>query len=128
MTRTAKCCCGSASITVSGDPVLNAVCHCNDCKRRMGTAFGWDAYFLSERLVNKNGDWITYKPASQPGQIRRACKRCASTLWWTVPTFDEVGISGGAFLDPPLPEPSGTYQHKDHLPWLDMPKYWTRAT
>jgi len=40
MTRTATCCCGSASITVKDDPILNGICHCNDCKRRTGSAFG----------------------------------------------------------------------------------------
>lgn len=128
MTRTATCCCGKATITVKDDPVLNAVCHCNDCKRRTGSAFGWNAYFTEDQVLETSGDWISYEPEAQPGQIRRACRNCASTLWWTQPAFAGTGIAGGAFIEHPLPAPNGSYQHADHVAWFDVPTSWERVT
>jgi len=40
VTRKALCCCGACSIEVEGDPAINAICHCANCKRRTGSAFG----------------------------------------------------------------------------------------
>lgn len=129
MTRTATCCCGSATITVKGDPVLNGVCHCIDCKRRTGSAFGWNAYFPDECVIDKTGDWATYEPKAQLGQIRYSCKACGSVMWWTAPGFKGVtGVPAGMFLDPPLPEPTATYQHGDHLDWVPVPKDWTHVS
>jgi len=128
MTRTARCCCGSASITVKDDPVLNGVCHCDDCKRRTGGAFGWNAYFPEAQILDISGDWVTYEPKAQPGQIRRACKHCSSMLWWTIPTFEGKGVAAGAFIDHPLPEPTCTYQHADHMSWFNVPANWDRVS
>jgi len=129
MTRTATCCCGSASITVQDDPILNGICHCNDCKRRTGSAFGWSAYYPDERVRERTGEWATYAPTAQPGQIRYACKTCSTVMWWTTPGLpDAIGTPAGIFLDPPLPEPEGTYQHSDHVPWFAVPEHWCRVS
>ena len=40
MVRRAVCCCGQATIEVEGEPAIHAVCHCDNCKRRTGSAFG----------------------------------------------------------------------------------------
>lgn len=129
MTRKGTCCCGSASIIVKDDPVLNGVCHCNDCKRRTGAAFGWNVYFPSAQVLEKSGDLVTYEPKAQPGQIRYACRQCASVLCWTTPGLpDAIGVPAGLFLDPPLPEPEGSYQHADHALWFDVPAHWRRVS
>jgi len=46
----ARCSCGQLSLEVEGEPVLNALCYCTDCRRRTGSAFGWQAYFLEAQV------------------------------------------------------------------------------
>lgn len=129
MTRTGTCCCGNASITVENNPVLNGICHCNDCKRRTGSAFGWNAYFPTERVLDRSGDWTRYSPKAAPDQIRYACTGCASVMWWTTPFMpDAIGMPAGIFLETPLPEPDGTYQHSDHVSWFHVPAHWTQVS
>ena len=43
--RRARCCCGRLSVRVRGEPVINGLCHCDDCRRRTGSALGtiWPA-------------------------------------------------------------------------------------
>lgn len=79
-------------------------------------------------MLEMSGDWTSYKPEAQPGQVRRACKQCSSMLWWTTPQIAGIGVAGGAFLNPPLPEPTGSYQHADHVPWFDVPTDWDRVS
>jgi len=122
MTRTATCCCKACQITVKGDPVLNGVCHCDDCKRRTGSAFGWSAYFTAEQVLDQHGEIETYEPSGEPGQIRSFCRNCGSTMWWTTPSRpNETGIAGGTFIQPPLPVPHLSARHSHCAAWLALP-------
>jgi len=41
----ARCCCGELEINVSGEPTKHGICHCDNCKKRTGSAFGISVYF-----------------------------------------------------------------------------------
>jgi hypothetical protein len=40
ITRHAPCSCGRLRVEVDGEPARISVCHCLECQRRTGTAFG----------------------------------------------------------------------------------------
>ena len=101
MTRKAHCCCGACSIEVEGEPVLNAICHCSNCKRRTGSAFGWSAYFAD----GADGPDGRLRPLRDRGPSR-------------------TGIAGGCFTDPPLPEPTVTVSNNGRCAWLGLPSEW----
>jgi hypothetical protein len=46
MNRIARCCCGSLRVETTGEPVIVAACHCQECQRRTGAPFGVSGYFL----------------------------------------------------------------------------------
>ncbi len=122
MTRTATCCCKTCVVTFTGDPVLNGICHCDDCKRRTGSAFGWSAYFKDEQLGEHIGEYTQYEPSGEPGQVRSFCRKCGSTLYWFTPSRpDEIGVAGGAFIDHPLPRPQLSAQDRTRCIWFDLP-------
>jgi hypothetical protein len=50
MNRVARCACGSSSVALVGEPKVSCICHCTNCKRRTGGAFGLSAYFLNADL------------------------------------------------------------------------------
>jgi len=105
--RQATCCCGDATISVEGEPQIHGICHCDDCKRRTGSAFGWSAYFRDERIVRKTGETLRYTIAGREPQERCFCKRCGSTLYWKTESLrlkGLTGIAGGNFVETPLPE------------------------
>jgi hypothetical protein len=125
MTRKALCCCGASFIEVAGEPTLNAVCCCDDCWRRTGSAFGWSAYFPDAQVVATGGDLSEYRIRDE--QVRSFCSRCGTTLFWTSGFMpDETGIAGGAFLDPPQPEPTFVATAHKCPNWLALPAYWGR--
>ncbi|MEX2297364.1 MAG: GFA family protein, partial [Dongiaceae bacterium] len=109
MTRTATCCCRACAIVVDGDPALNAICHCGDCKRRTGSAFGWSAYFADDRVQPPLGRLGLYGLRGDVAQERWFCANCGSTLFWKSVSFpDHTGIAGGCFADTPLDMPTLT--------------------
>lgn len=129
MSRKAVCCCGAASITVEGEPVLNAICNCSSCKKRTGSAFGWSVYFPDTMVVAKEGDLEVYAKDGPEGYERHFCARCGTTLYWKSFAFlaDHTGIAGGCFADDPLPSPNFSASDTGRCAWLTLPAEWARA-
>ena len=49
--REARCACGALKARAEGDPVRLSICHCLDCKRRTGSAFGWNATYAAGQVA-----------------------------------------------------------------------------
>ena len=126
--RTAHCACGSASITVSGEPEQHNVCHCTNCKRRTGSAFGISSYFQRARVIEKTGAMQVYAfhhAAQDHDQARHFCAACGTTLFWFVSTQPElIGIAGGCFAEDNLAEPTASVSHARKLAWVGLPGTW----
>ncbi len=125
VTRVARCACADCSLTVSGDPRYCAICHCANCRRRTGSAFGMSAYFSKAQLIQTTGPLTRYAfhhPAQDHDQERFFCARCGTTLYWLISTQpDLIGIAGGCFTDPPLDAPQRSHSHSQKLPWVLLP-------
>jgi len=123
MIRKATCCCGKCSIEVEGEPVANAVCHCNNCKKRTGSAFGWSAYFAEDQILQKAGDLRIYEITGEKAQRRWFCSNCGSTLFWKTTSLlrEYTGIAGGCFADNPLEPPTFTGNNHSRCAWLGLP-------
>src|SRR5260370_30876103 len=107
MSRKATCCCGKCTIEVEGEPVMNAICHCNNCKRRTGSAFGWSAYFTDGQILQQAGDLKAYVLSGANPAQRWFCTNCGSTLFLKADLIkDHTGLAGGCFTHTPLHPPS----------------------
>jgi hypothetical protein len=130
-TREAKCCCGACAIRVTGEPEINGICHCHNCQRRTGSAFGWSAYFKNENVTATIGAFRTYSPPGKaPGaehwQERVFCGTCGTTLSWRSADYEGLtGIAGGCFGEAtPLPEPTLTVHNETRCAWVTLPEAW----
>jgi hypothetical protein len=114
---------------VSGEPTLNAICHCSSCKKRTGSAFGWSAYFPDAEVVRKIGTLTVYAKTGNSGYERHFCATCGTTLFWKSFGFlpDQTGIAGGCFVDDPLPPPNFSAQDSTRCAWVTLPDDWVRA-
>ncbi|HEY1427749.1 MAG TPA: GFA family protein [Caulobacteraceae bacterium] len=128
MTYIARCCCQACSLQVEGEPVLNALCHCDNCKRRTGSGFGWSAYFLDGQLTRQVGAFSRYHVRSTDAD-RFFCAACGTTLYWTSATFmpGHTGVAGGCFAETPLPEPTMSACDSQRCAWLTLPTGWLAA-
>ena len=97
------CACGQVRYVVTGEPELAAVCHCEYCQQRTGSAFGVLVYFKTENVEKLSGDLKGYEHQTDFGYRFNTefCTNCGGTVYWLNNTkAGMTGISGGTF-DPP---------------------------
>jgi hypothetical protein len=130
MVRRATCCCGACFIEVEGEPVLNGVCHCDNCKRKTGTAFGWSTYFPDQQVAQRGGKFSEYVIDNENMGFRRIqtryfCSACGTTLCWKISTRPtQTGIAGGCFTRADAPLPSITVCDETRSQWVSLPREW----
>ena len=121
-TRTASCACGQLSITCAGEPQRVSLCHCLDCQRRSGSAFGVAAFFAREAVKTAGRAQTTRRLAdSGRGITFHFCPDCGGTVFWE-PDFrpDSIAVAVGAFADPSFPRPDkAVYEERAH-PWAKI--------
>lgn len=123
MEMEAACCCGNLRIKTKGKPAINAICHCNNCKKRTGSAFGISVYFENSQIIEITGKSHIYKINNQSIQNRYFCPNCGTTLYWEVSQFPgKTGIAGGCFVEN-LPEPQYTVFNHNQFKWLMLPEH-----
>lgn len=124
-TREAACHCGQLRLEVEGDPFVVSICHCLDCQRRTGSAFGMQAAFKAGQ-VQVSGRFGDYTRISDEEDQRahafHFCPECGSQVFYTEPEDpDLVVVSVGSFADPSFPAPTESgYDFRRHQ-WLELP-------
>ncbi|GAB2179133.1 hypothetical protein DLREEDagr8_46910 [Dongia sp. agr-C8] len=116
---------------MQGEPAINGICHCADCKRRTGSAFGWSVYFKNSDVTATLGAFRTYSPSGKAPntgaadwQERVFCGKCGTTLSWRSAEFEGLtGIAGGCFTEP-LPEPKLSVENETRCAWVTLPAGW----
>ena len=126
---TATCACGNTTISVKGQPTLHSVCHCTNCKRRTGSAFGVSAYFEKSAVIDRQGQTCVYAfhhVAQNHDQERHFCPSCGTTLFWYVSALpDKIGVAGGCFGEADMPEPTTSITDAKKKAWVSLPPTWT---
>lgn len=125
MLKKAECCCGKTIIELEGDFAINAVCHCDNCKKRTGSAFGHSVYFAKEQAVSIPETTNIYHVAAKTGdQQRYFCVYFGTTLYWEAGMFPNMfGVAGGCFIED-LPEPTISVSNENCLDWVEIPQSW----
>jgi hypothetical protein len=111
-------------VEVEGEPTLNALCNCDDCRRRTGAPFSWSVYFPNEQVRGIEGPLTTRTVTSMAGEATRSfCARCGSTLFWASEVFmpGQTGFAAGCFNDPDLPAPAFVACYAQRMPWAVFP-------
>jgi len=120
VTRKANCSCGQLSITADGEPVKISACHCRECQRRTGSAFGVAVFFDREN-VTTSGTSNSYKRPGDSGKSIefRFCPVCGSTVFW-MPEFREglVAVALGCFNEPSSLVPTQSVYEESRLRWV----------
>ena len=121
--REAACSCGQLQAVAEGEPIRVSVCHCLACQRRTGSAFGFQARYLRER-VSLSGQSREFVRISEDGDSRtfNFCPECGATVYYGLGSEpDAVAIPVGAFADPAFPPPGrSVYESRKHE-WVTLP-------
>jgi hypothetical protein len=124
-TREAACLCGQLRLEVEGDPLAVSICHCLDCQRRTGSAFGMQAGYKAAQVqvVGRFSDYARISDqADRKEHVFHFCPDCGSQVFYTEPTEpDLVVVSIGAFADPSFPPPTESGYDSRRHPWVGLP-------
>ena len=118
--RIARCNCGQLRVATSAAPARRSVCHCLECQRRTGSAFGLNATWPADQ-VRIAGDSRSWERHGEEGHWVRShfCPVCGTTLFWEIERRpDMVSVAVGGFADPAFPEPTVSVYGERRHPWL----------
>ena len=121
--RHASCSCGQLNLTVEGDPVRIAMCHCLECQRRTGAVISNQARFPREQItiLGKATEW---KRTADSGNVLTYsfCPVCGSTVYWENTGFpDVIAVAIGTFADPSFPPPTVSVWEECRHSWVPLP-------
>jgi len=94
---TGHCLCGKVSFVATGDPVSTVNCHCTDCRRTTGAAYGTVLYFPAG-AVAISGVLSVYGHHTDRGTnvARKFCPTCGSQMFSRASAWpDLIGIRAG---------------------------------
>jgi hypothetical protein len=124
MIKQAECCCGRCVIEVKSNPTVYGICHCNNCQKRTGSAFGLGMYFQEQDSKVISGSTNIYAPNSGDygNQERHFCAYCGTTLYYYVAALKGlVGVAGGCFTESPLSTPEFSLENANKYSWISLP-------
>ena len=120
--RDAACACGQLSVRCVGDPSFTSLCHCLQCQRRTGSAFGLAAFF-ERGVVTVKGKAGDFTRLSESGfeVVFHFCQTCGSTVYWEPARKPGlIAVAVGCFGEPGFPMPSKSVFTEHQHPWLSL--------
>jgi len=113
-----RCLCGAVNFEVTDKPMLQANCHCDDCRRSGGGAYA-SYVFVAAAALSISGDTASYRHQSDRGNdmTKMFCPNCGSQLFTANSGFpDRRGIRVGAIEDASWFQPQANVYASRKLP------------
>ena len=82
MNASAHCSCGEVQLTVSGNPVVQLVCHCKECQDFTGYRFVRGAFFKKEDCRIEGQTLVaTLVGGTGAEKLHHSCKSCGEPVY-----------------------------------------------
>lgn len=115
-----SCLCGGVMFTVDGPIFGMGNCHCSNCRKAYGSAFGTIAVCKKDDFKYVQGEDLIASFKQSERITRYFCKVCGSPLPLKEDWDSRVGIPGGLLDDDPKIKPSQHIFVSDKAPWWDI--------
>lgn len=118
------CVCGRIRYRLGDEPLTLYACHCTDCQRHTGTAFGLSMIVWKAALALLTGQPRDYDTAVPHGPHRHGkfCGDCATRLWGEPDRFPEVLVlRPGTLDDTSWLDPVAHIWVRSAQPWVVLP-------
>lgn len=90
------CRCGAVAIEVTGEPIAQFFCHCDDCQSVHGAAYAPESAYPADSVTVVKGAPTTWKLKRNP---RFTCPDCGTRLFIDVLAIGVRGVNG--YMLPP---------------------------
>lgn len=121
---TGGCVCGATRYRLTAEPVTLYACHCTDCQKRSGGAFGLSMWVARAALELAQGEVQTHTTTFADGRTggSRNCARCGTHLWTETPTVPQhLLLRPGTLDDTSWLEPVAHLWTRSAQPWVRLP-------
>lgn len=96
MSRTSRCMCGSVAVELSGEPAVQAFCHCESCRGWLGApihaASLWPAASVK---ITKGAELLGIYKRTEASH-RKFCTRCGTPVLVEHPALGMVDVPAGS--------------------------------
>ena len=89
MNTTIRCSCGAVELQLTGEPMVQYFCHCDDCQAVHGKAYPCSVYPAPAVSVQR-GETDAFTLRTSP---RTKCRRCGTYLFAEVPGYGVRGVN-----------------------------------
>ena len=120
--RQAYCSCRQLAVVASGEPLKVSVCHCRECQRRTGSAFGVAVFYKTGQVATSGNHQAFMRLGDSGKKLEfRFCPACGSTVYW-IADFrpDLVAVALGCFEDPSTVWPTQSVYETTQLAWVSL--------
>jgi len=121
--REGGCQCGAVRYFIEGAPVVLAVCHCRECQRQSGSAFGMSLIVKKESLA-VSGEVKCYRRIADSGNPIDCyfCPTCGVRIYHDPQKLpDTYNVKAGTLDDTSWLEPAVQVWTKRKQPWVTLP-------
>ncbi len=115
------CQCRSVRYRLEGEPLGLAVCHCTECQRQSGSAFGMSLAVPISAFRLLSGELKTFTTVCDSGRKKECafCPSCGTRIYHQGPAA--MSIKAGTLDDTSRLEPAAHYWTKRRQPWVAIP-------
>ena len=116
------CLCGALRYEYRGAIGPVSMCHCSDCRKTSGSAFGVSIELLKDSFELTSGDAAAYEMEAESGNrlTRHFCPHCGSPIYTSSPSHpDHVYLEAGS-----LDEPHVSELELSHQSWTNSAVKW----
>lgn len=116
------CLCGKVRYAADAEPAFVAVCHCKNCQKASGTAFGV-VLAVPKPALSMQGALKTFDDKGDNGKTlyRRFCPECGSSIMTDVEVMADLAIvMAGSLDDPSWVKPTMEIYCDGAQPWVEL--------
>jgi hypothetical protein len=120
---TGGCLCGYIRYFCDGEVGPAGYCHCADCRRTSGSAFGISVRVEAASFHLTNGEVKGFTKAGESGRLvtRYFCPECGSPIYTAPPLHPDVYfLKAGSLDDPSLVEPNRQAWTRSRVDWATI--------
>lgn len=122
--REGGCQCGALRYEFSGQPIVVVACHCLDCQRQSGSAFGLSMVVRRDAFRWHSGNPATFLTKADSGIPKKCvfCPACGTRIYNALDSMpDTFNLKPGTLDDTSWFEVSFHVWTKRKQPWLVIP-------
>lgn len=122
--RAGGCQCGAIRYRIDGDPGMVSVCHCAECQRQSGSAFGMTLVLRQDQFSLLQGTPKCFVRATDSGRTMQChfCSDCGNRIYHvTERAPGEVRLKPGTLDDTRWLQPQVQGWTSRQQPWLELP-------